>query len=412
MRTPLITAAITALVAGATPPVAAAPIPQTAEQRVVVSAVPSGGWLGLRSAVLVEIDGATGRAEVPRIRIVDVFGSGPADRAGIREGDEIVGVNGSPITPEAFERLARRLEPGDPVSLRIQRDGSAFDIALAAAARPGTDEWVPIQLQRTLDSTRQVFVRRLDSARQQITATITVEAPNFELRRIQADSARTLVVHADGLTGFVRVEGGEHLFERAEAPTPLEVSAPFNVWVASETPSLAGLFRLDTLDRAPRVLLTPTPPSASPPTHPSSPGRAVAAVRAPTRTLPPAPEGSPRITPEPRSFPTPPGAISAPVRPLAPYVAGMNRVAGAEFRKIEGELASFFEAAAGLLVTDVAEGTPAAEAGLIPGDVIVQARGRNVASIDALRAALSMADDPATLEVVRRGQRVMIRLPH
>lgn len=382
--------------------VAAAPLPQTEPVAATVPSRPTaGGWLGLRSAVLVEIEGPTRSDARTRLRIVDVFRNGPADQAGLRAGDEVVGLNGSAVTPQAFERVARRLQPGDPVSLRVRRDGDEFDVALHAAARPTSEVLVPVQLQRALDSTRQVFVRRLDSAREQITATITVEAPSFELRRIEADSVHTLVVHRDGRTERVEVTGPGGLFEYTLQPR-VQAPEPFTVWLKEPT-AIGYTLRVDTLTRRfPEVVLEPQTAVPAP-----SPVRdrsiAVVAPRPPGSDVP-APSAAATVR-------AAPGSAPAPVRPLAPYLAGMNRVAGAEFTPLVGDLATYFQAEDGLLVTDVAEGTPAAEAGLVPGDVIIEARGRPVPSIDALRAALSVSDAPATLNVVRRGQRVTIRLP-
>ncbi|NNK63818.1 MAG: PDZ domain-containing protein [Gemmatimonadetes bacterium] len=378
--------ALLALAVAGHEPASAAPIAQTEPVAASAPTSPSaGGWLGLRSAVLGEIDGTRRSDARARIRIVDVFRGGPADRAGLRPGDEVVRLNGSVVSPQAFERVARRLQPGDPVSLRVRRDDGELDVALHAAARPRSEVLVPVQLQRALDSTRQVFVRRLDSAREQITATITLEAPTFELRRIDADSVRAFVVHGDGPTGAVEVTTSGGLFEYEYSVHPRVGSPePFTVWVRAPT-SIGYALQVDTLEwRFPRVIPTPSPALRT--TAPPPPG--AVAVRV----------GS--------SADAPP----APVRPLAPYLAGMNRVAGAEFTPLVGDLATYFQAEDGLLVTDVADGTPAAEAGLTPGDVIVEARGRPVPSIDALRAALSVSDAPATLSVVRRGQRVVIRL--
>ena len=102
-------------------PAAAAPLPQTEPVPAAAPTPPTaGGWLGLRSAVLVEIDGSSPSEGRTRLRIVDVFSDGPADRAGLRAGDDVVGLNGSSVSPQAFERVARRLQPGDPISLRIR----------------------------------------------------------------------------------------------------------------------------------------------------------------------------------------------------------------------------------------------------------------------------------------------------
>lgn len=98
------------------------------------------------------------------------------------------------------------------------------------------------------------------------------------------------------------------------------------------------------------------------------------------------------------------------VRPLAPFVAGMNRVAGAEMRPLNPGLAAYFGVERGVLVTAVADDTPAHQAGLRGGDVVVSVRGVPVASLDELRAALARHLPEATLQVVRKGDRLELRL--
>ncbi len=60
----------------------------------------------------------------------------------------------------------------------------------------------------------------------------------------------------------------------------------------------------------------------------------------------------------------------------------------------------------GLLVQDVDPDGRAADAGIQPGDVIVEVNRKSVASVDELRAAVrSTADRPLLLLVHRAGQR-------
>jgi membrane-associated protease RseP (regulator of RpoE activity) len=97
------------------------------------------------------------------------------------------------------------------------------------------------------------------------------------------------------------------------------------------------------------------------------------------------------------------------VRPLSPYVAGLTRVAGAQLRSLGPGLGQYFQVDRGLLVTEVAEGTPAAVAGLRGGDVIVEVGGREVTTLGELRAALATGQG-RVLEVVRRGERLTVTL--
>ncbi len=58
----------------------------------------------------------------------------------------------------------------------------------------------------------------------------------------------------------------------------------------------------------------------------------------------------------------------------------------------------------GVLVANVQSGSPAANAGLQPGDVIVALNGQAVQSVQALRSALQSVSQSATLTVYRNGQ--------
>ena len=97
------------------------------------------------------------------------------------------------------------------------------------------------------------------------------------------------------------------------------------------------------------------------------------------------------------------------VRPLSPYVAGLTRVAGAEVRSLKPGLGQYFGVDAGLLVTEVAEGTPAADAGLRGGDVIVASGGHEVATLEQLRERLSDRGG-RVLDVIRAGERISLTL--
>jgi membrane-associated protease RseP (regulator of RpoE activity) len=116
--------------------------------------------------------------------------------------------------------------------------------------------------------------------------------------------------------------------------------------------------------------------------------------------------------PSPRA---PAGRTSVPVAPrsLLPYVVGERFVAGAALTALEGELASYFDATEGLLVTQVLADTPAARAGLRPGDVLVAVDGESVSNMTDVRRALwGPRRGPVTLSLVRRDRRIDVELPH
>ncbi len=81
---------------------------------------------------------------------------------------------------------------------------------------------------------------------------------------------------------------------------------------------------------------------------------------------------------------------------------------GVEVRDLEGPLAAYFPGAtSGALVLDVNEESPAAKAGLEPGDVIVGLGGATVSDADDLREAVGAlaGEDPGELAYLRQGKR-------
>jgi serine protease Do len=86
-------------------------------------------------------------------------------------------------------------------------------------------------------------------------------------------------------------------------------------------------------------------------------------------------------------------------------------VAGAEFAEVNPDLGRYFGVSSGLLVTRVASGTPAARAGLEPGDVVVRAGGEALVDVEDLRSAVDRFHGRTLqLRVVRQKKTVDLNL--
>ncbi|HEX2209662.1 MAG TPA: PDZ domain-containing protein [Longimicrobium sp.] len=86
---------------------------------------------------------------------------------------------------------------------------------------------------------------------------------------------------------------------------------------------------------------------------------------------------------------------------------GRRAAAGAELAELNEGLARYFDGAeSGALVIEVSPNSPAARAGLEPGDVIVEVGGRAVSDPEDVRRALIREEDgTVALRVVRQGRR-------
>lgn len=97
-------------------------------------------WLGARlQSVTPEMARSVGLATPSGALVADVWTGGPADRAGVRQGDVIVSVDGRPaVDAGAVNYAIGTHRVGDSVSLGLRRNGQQQTVTLKAQAAPAT----------------------------------------------------------------------------------------------------------------------------------------------------------------------------------------------------------------------------------------------------------------------------------
>lgn len=341
---------------------------------------PGVGWLGVGYDLRwVQRDGA---CEV-RVLVESVVEGAPADRAGLRPGDAILELDGRPLGGAGLELLPTRLRPGDPVRLRVLRPESGVrEIVAVADRRPDRP---PVVLRGSAPG--------------------PLAASGAPVVRIAGDSlvARNVdpswrpergywVAHGDGRTEYrraVRYRPSE-LDRRV-----VELAACVNGARDAAAPAAARsreVWRIHArADSLRQVLARRALSRRDPMPAPGRPGAGAV----------PLPDGPPDV--HVFSF-----------RIADHVLAGERGVAGAELTPLDPDLAEYFRGARrGLLVLRVAPGSPAARAGLRPGDVITRAAGREIDSVAALRQLLDAPPGAGSLEIrlVRHGRRQSVTLP-
>ena len=343
-------------------------------------------WLGLTYDVewLARAEGCESR-----VVVASVVEGAPAHRAGLRPGDALVSVDGEALAG-GLQSLGTRLRVGEPVRLGVLRDGRRRDIVAVAGERP---EQPPVVLWKEAEDG---FAR--------------TDAPVI---RVRADT-----VMARNLDAWTARQGGGY-------------------WVVSEGRTdfrRLATFSGSDLDRrvADLVLCAQRTQAVAPRPAPPAPARVLALQekadsvrqvlvrRAMARTEPDLfhvivpPAQAPVVSAERVAIgvaPAPPAA-EAPGMHVFSFdvgdhlLAGERGVAGAELASMEPELAAYFRGVRdGLLVLRVAPGTPAARAGLEPGDVITHAGGRALNTVGELRILLTTpAPGAVELRLVRHGR--------
>ena len=343
---------------GAVLALAAAPLsaPQVAAPTLLHAQTPvataARGWIGVSFEIQSSGDGTSVRTAA---FVTDVMRGSPAADAGLRPGDVLVSINGRPWSTEIVE-VSRHLSPGDPLTLVVERAGRRQEIRVRAGARP--TQVVVAEPSWTMflraDSTVERLYKAMDSLRIRIATD-----PGIRMHLAQVGAGR------DSLLRALELERGRITVVRrtddVRAPRP-----------AGEAPFLA-FFRRGGGDSLAMDSLWGA--------HPF-----------------------PRLPPE---APQPEASV---FRPLTFYALGENRAAGAEVVELRPELGEYFKVDGGVLVVDVAPGTPAHRAGIQPGDVLTELNGAALRSVADLRRGLSHTAPEFRVRLIRKGQPIQVVL--
>jgi membrane-associated protease RseP (regulator of RpoE activity) len=319
-------------------------------------------WLGLSYEITVE----RGADRVQTLVITNVVDGSPAERAGLRVGDTLLDVNDIAATDELLSSLAVSLKPGDVVQLRVLRDGRERQLDVEAGSPPA--QYYEIAPRRGIirfnsDSLRGQLSIMMDSLRLHFDS---LQLPNFYVERLPdgirfgTDSAGVRFFRFDSLA--VRMDTLSRSFEMWG--NRLGNDRELRVW---RFPEFEGrLLQLDSLASA-RIYRFD--------------GDSLSWGRG--------------------------GRVQA-----LPYggitMWGAQSIGGAELTEVNSALGEYFGTDHGVLIVRVHDRTPAAEAGLRDGDVIVAADGEAVESIGELRRALRDRTGTVQLDVLRKRERIRI----
>ena len=98
-------------------------------------------------------------------------------------------------------------------------------------------------------------------------------------------------------------------------------------------------------------------------------------------------------------------------RSIRLFATRANAVSGAEFEQLNPALGQYFGGVSeGVFVLRVSAESPAAIAGLEPGDIVERVNGEQVATIASLRERVASATGTITLSVIRKGRPATITL--
>lgn len=373
------------------------------------------GWIGISFDVSSD---RWGRAH--DVLIAEVSAGSPAEEAGLRAGDRLVRINDMD-RPEELALLSERLRlrAGDRVVVEIDRDGDRRRLQLRAARRP--DDFVAgrhIEVSLRADSMVETWVRAMDSLRAELVATRSVESARVD--RVAPPSGRQHIAIVTGESGRPVKTPFEFFVFRGEAHDSLlremaEIThtvAELETRLATRERELregrprneADLVRDPELRRLQSALERASARSAALEGAMADAALSIAGFDNRYRVRGEAPEARVSVIserpPETREF-----------RPLTPYLLGRNRVAGAEVIDLRPELAEYFDVEQGVLVVDVAPGTPAAMAGIVPGDVITRMDQVGVRSVEDFRFGVSTAEGSLPVTLIRQGssRQVLLR---
>lgn len=116
-------------------------IPARVAKETVAQLIKNGsvtrGWLGIQlQEVTTEIAAAIGLKEPGGVLVADVIDGTPAQKAGLEDGDVILGLDGEDVgTANELSRRVASFRPGEKVDLRVQRDGKIRNVTVKLGQR-------------------------------------------------------------------------------------------------------------------------------------------------------------------------------------------------------------------------------------------------------------------------------------
>lgn len=305
------------------------------------------GWLGVTLQPTWMLEGGRCR---PTVMVTRVVGGAPAERAGVRQGDLLLRVNGQDAVEHGLAWMASQLEPGDTVRLTVRRDQHDRVFRAVAGERPPGMPFVTAEVEQ---APKAGFVFGPQPSR---------------VFRTGHDSI--IVCRGDAASALLPRTGVQiHVIE-------------------ARADSLRHIFARHVMEA--RVVAVDS-------LHGDSVGRYVVRVSPGDRTL--------VVTG------AEPGSSTSFVSP-GDLGVGSRAVAGAEFSALNPDLARYFHGARqGLLVLQVAPGTPAARAGLRAGDVVTHAGNQTLNTVADLRRVVASEPRPLNIQIVRDGKQQDLALP-
>jgi membrane-associated protease RseP (regulator of RpoE activity) len=345
---------------------AAALLPAAAGAQVYESIVvqrAGSGMLGLATET-VRIGGQPAGQRIVR----EVVPGSAAAQAGVAVGDTIVRINGLAASEQV---MFAPLSPGDTVRLRIRRGGQERDITVVAGVRPqqggmsflypfpDMPHALPDSIQRQMSIIMRGVQENLD----------TIVRRGVFIERSPGDGNMVFRFGPDSVRVF-------SYDSRAAAMLQDSVAARFRELTGDVRRLMADSARLRMFGDSAGFVFR-------------GPGNVER-----------------RFSADTIRFLNPGEAV------LGGMALGYRAVAGAELSELNPGLAEYFGVQNGVLVLNAREGTPAANAGIRAGDVIVRANGVNITSVAELRRAMMSASprSPVEVRVLRHGQHVELRI--
>ena len=423
-------------------------------QDVTWSVQTNRGWIGL--SVLYSTGMMDGN-EITVVVIDEVVEGSPAEAAGIQVGDTLTHLDGQPISQRVLASFQRSLEVGDLVRLTVQKDGRPREILVEAAAQRQKN-WVVTpnagEMVIRLDSVRGAILESLDSLRLSITSlrTDSTGEVSIQVLRIPKQPEKDPWLN-------MTYRMWEPELDSLRSPTPdffvhrPDPAVPFEVFVVNsqETQELQRLLKnargeLTAARREELARVRELEAAIQGPVEEAI--RQDAQIRAIREREAVLEEEMTRLSHRLEDVSESvrrkrfaeiqahqEEAMSASFRaqeeaalrlrgerdetlrdrdraileeyelrrPLNYVMAGQSFVAGAQLQPLNPDLASYFHVEEGVLVTEVLEGTPAFDAGLLSGDVIVRIGGERVISLKDLRFGIGYLERPLRLRIIRKG---------